>query len=126
MSTTSPRRKSTPKPVKVAKLHQHPETGAICALSSDGVTRYVVRNTADGNWTCTCPGFTHHGHCYHVASAAQRFGGFFARPAVTAVIVPVSEPEPPAGWAAPAALPVAGSSTRGHVFHIGGRVRRAA
>ncbi len=124
MSTNS-LRKST-KPAKVAKLHRHPDTGAMHALSSDGRTVYAVRNTADGEWTCTCIGFTHHGRCYHSASAAQRFGGFFARPAVAAVIVPAEpEPEPPSP-AAPAALPVAGTYVGGHLFRIGGRSRRAA
>jgi hypothetical protein len=95
------------------------------ALSSDGRTVYTVRNTAAGEWICTCIGFHHHGHCYHAASAAQRFGGFFARPAVAAVIVPADpEPEPPSPAAS--AFPVAGSYTPGHIFSIGGRVRRAA
>jgi hypothetical protein len=80
---------------KVAKLHRHEESGTVCALSSNGVDRYAVRNTADGGWSCTCPGFTHYGRCYHSRQAAARFPGFSARPA--AVIVPAteSEPEPP-------------------------------
>jgi len=123
VTTATPRRQSIP---KVAKLHRHEATGAICALSSDGSTRYAVRNTADGQWTCTCPGFTHHGRCYHVTTAMARFGGTFARPVIAAVIVPATEPEPPTPPAAPAALPVAGSYTPSKVFTIGGRISRRA
>lgn len=126
MTTATPRSQSSRRPAKVAKLHQHPDTGAMHALSSDGRTVHTVRNTIDGQWVCSCIGFHHHGHCYHAASAAQRFGGFFARPAVGAVIVPAEpEPEPPSP-AAPASLPVAGSYSSGHVFTIGDRSRRAA
>ncbi len=117
MTTATPRRQSTP---KVAKLHQHPD-GTIHSLSSNGRTVYVV--TLGDHPACTCPGFTHHGHCYHLATALTRFPAFYTRPA--AVIVPSTEPEPPTP-AAPAAFPVAGSYTPGHTFHLGGRVRRAA
>ena|SRR5690242_11518585 len=117
MTTASPRRQSS----KVAKLHRHEDSDAIHALSSDGRTVYVV--TLGDAPSCTCPGFTHHGHCYHLATALCRFPAFYTRPA--AVIVPSTEPEPPTP-AAPAALPVAGSFTPGKVFTIGGRARRAA
>jgi hypothetical protein len=100
MTTATPQRQSTPKPAKVAKLHQHPDTGEIHALSSDGVTRYLV--TLGDDASCTCPGFTHHGRCYHLATALQRFPAFYSRPA--AVIVPEPDPEPPTP-AAPAVLP---------------------
>src|SRR5438105_868837 len=92
--TASPRSpKSSP---KVAKLHRH-DGGAIHALSSNGHTVYVVRNTADGAWSCSCPAGRNARTCYHVRSAMVRFGGFFARPAVVAVIVPATDenPEPP-------------------------------
>lgn len=94
---------SRPRSQKVARLHQHPN-GTMHALSSDGRTVYTVRNTAAGSWECSCLGWVNHGHCYHAAGAAQRFGGYFARPAVLAVILPATpepEPTPPA---APAAL----------------------
>ena len=80
---------------KNVKLHRH-EDGRVHALSSDGHTAYVVRNTADGAWCCTCPAGRNERRCYHVTTAMLRFGGFFACPAVTAVIVPADpDPEPP-------------------------------
>src|SRR5947209_5455178 len=87
--TASPRtRQSSP---KVAKLHRH-DNGAIHALSSNGRSVYVVR--IGEQVSCTCPGFTHCGRCYHVANAVQRFAAFWPRP--VAVIVPADhDPEPP-------------------------------
>ncbi|SRR5579883_1261430 len=119
--STNPRRQSTPRPAKVAKLHQHSD-GTIHALSSNGVTRYVV--TLGDTPSCTCPAGVNGRFCYHLATALTRFPAFYTRPA--AVIVPASAPEPPTPPAAPAALPVAGSYVGGHVFTIGGRARRAA
>ncbi|HLZ71449.1 MAG TPA: SWIM zinc finger family protein [Dehalococcoidia bacterium] len=112
MTTASPRRQSSAS--KVARLHQHPDSGEVHALSSNGVSRYVV--TLGDSPACTCPGFTHYSRCYHLATALSRFPAFYTRPA--AVIVPASGasvPEPPT----PAAPAV-------HLFHIGGRARRAA
>lgn len=95
--TASPRTRKAS--TKVARLHRHEDTGTIHALSSDGVTRYAVVNTAAGEWACTCPGYVNHGHCYHSAEAARRFTGFHR---ILAVIVPATEPEPPTTPAAPA------------------------
>jgi len=83
--------KSSPKPLRPAKLHQHPESGRICALSSDGVTRYGV--TLGDHPTCTCPAGANGRKCYHVADALRRFPSFYSRP--HAVIVPSTDPEPP-------------------------------
>lgn len=114
---TNPRHQSS---AKVAPVHLH-DDGTIHALSSDGRTRYVVR--LGDSPSCTCLGFQHHGRCYHLATALTRFPSFYSRPA--AVIVPASEPEPPTPPATPAVFPVAGMGTS-HLFHIGGRLRRAA
>jgi hypothetical protein len=67
---------------------------------------------------CTCPGFQHHGRCYHLQTALTRFPALYSRPA--AVIVRATDPEPPTP-AAPAAFPVAGTYIPGHAFTIGGR-----
>jgi hypothetical protein len=92
---TSPRSQSS---VKVAPVHQH-DAGTVCALSSDGHTRYVVR-LGDAP-SCTCKGFQHHGHCYHLDTALARFGAFYTAP--WAVIGAAAEPEPePPSPAAPA------------------------
>src|SRR4051794_11923101 len=87
MSTASPRSQSS---VKVAPVHQHGD-GTIHALSSDGVTRYVV--TLGDVPSCTCPAGRNGRRCYHVATALARFGAFYAAP--WAVIVPSTDPEPP-------------------------------
>ena len=42
------------KPVKVAYLRGESD-GTISALSSNGRDVYVIRNTADGAWLCSCP-----------------------------------------------------------------------
>ncbi|HLZ73349.1 MAG TPA: SWIM zinc finger family protein [Dehalococcoidia bacterium] len=118
MTTASPRRQSSV--AKVARLHQHPDSGAVHALSSDGRTVYVVK--LGDTTSCTCIGFSRYGRCYHVSTALERFPAFYTRPA--AVIVPVTEPEPPTP-AAPAFL-VAGTYIPGKLFSIGGRARRAA
>ena len=86
---------------KVAKLHRHEACGTVHALSSNGQDVYVLRSTPEAGWSCSCPGFTHYGRCYHARDAAARLPGFIARPA--AVIVPATEPEPePPQPAAPA------------------------
>ncbi len=66
MTTASPRRQSS---AKVAKLHQHPDSGAIHALSSNGVARYAV--TLGDTPACTCIGFSQYGHCYHLAGVCM-------------------------------------------------------
>jgi hypothetical protein len=57
--------------------------GRIDALSSDGHTVYVVRlgNAADSSVSCECKGFTHYGHCRHIAAAVQRYAAMWTPPA---------------------------------------------
>lgn len=55
--------------------------GTIQALSSDGRTIYTV--TIGDRESCTCPGFVHHGHCYHVTTARRTLPAFYSRPQVT-------------------------------------------
>lgn len=69
IATSLPQRTSL-KPEKVAQLAMRKD-GTIGALSSDGYTVYTVRLDP---LECTCPGFQHHGHCYHSTQAKERFG----------------------------------------------------
>ena len=113
--STSPRVQSIP---KVARLHQHPDGTSHALSGTDGRSVYVV--TLGDTPSCTCPAGRNGRTCYHLRDAAARFPTFYTRPAIAAVIVPATDPEPPTP-AAPAAFPGAG-----HIFHIGGRIRRAA
>lgn len=65
---------STP---KVAKLHRH-QDGTIHALSSNGATCYTV--SLGAQTSCTCIAGQNGRHCYHVQTAATRYGNaaFFA------------------------------------------------
>src|SRR5258708_3737244 len=84
---------------KIAHTHRHEDTGVIHALSSNGVTVYVVRIGIDSS--CTCPAGRNGRRCYHVATAEQRYPGLYRAP--WAVLVPETrrEPEPPNPTCAP-------------------------
>ena len=75
MNTLAPTQSSKPQrlaPLKYAKLHRHAD-GEIHALSSDGRTIYVV--TLGATPSCSCPAGTNGRRCYHLATAAMRYGG---------------------------------------------------
>jgi len=88
MATRSQSKSSSAPKVAPVRLNRD---GSIHALSSDGITRYVVR--LGDSPSCSCKGFEYYGYCYHLATAQVRFGAFYSAP--WAVIVPSTEPEPP-------------------------------
>lgn len=69
-------RTRTPVAPKIATLAANPD-GTLTARSSDGVTTYHVSLLP---LACDCRGFTHYGHCYHVATVARGQAGAFFVP----------------------------------------------
>jgi hypothetical protein len=73
----------------LAKLHRH-DDGRVCALSSDGITRYAV--ILGPNPSCTCCGWQRWGSCRHSDAAIARYGD---TPIAVVIVAESSEPEPP-------------------------------
>lgn len=69
---------------KVARLKLLAD-GRVLAQSSRGPEVYRVR--LGDTPSCTCPGWTNHGRCYHVAQATERYAAFYTPPARPANVV---------------------------------------
>jgi uncharacterized Zn finger protein len=78
MQPNASRSKRTKKQAEPVLLRRRSD-GQVEALSSDGERIYTVRLGADLH--CQCPGFTHHGHCKHIAAATARYAAMWTPPA---------------------------------------------
>jgi hypothetical protein len=46
----------------------HPHANAVNAITVSGSTGnlYIVQQSSNGRWSCTCKGYQNHKHCYHL------------------------------------------------------------